>query len=76
MISRETLEAWAGLYDLGYQNLDPFSSEISVAKLKLDRALHEFYDATLPGKSVTFSAFKSEAIRQIKKHLKTLPPTV
>jgi|SRR5271166_409375 len=75
MISKETIEAWAHLYDLGYQNLDPFSPEISVAKLKLDQALHEFYDANPPGKSVTFFAFKSEAIRQIKKRLKTLPPT-
>ncbi len=32
MISKETIEAWAHLYYLGYQNLDPFSPEISVAK--------------------------------------------
>jgi hypothetical protein len=76
MIPKETVEAWAHLYDLGYQNLDPFSPEIRHAKATLNRLLQEFYDANFPGKSVTFFEFKSEAIRQIKKHLKTLPPTV
>jgi hypothetical protein len=70
MIEPEEIAAWAELYDLGYHNLDMNSQEASTARRELYRLFRERYAALVPGRSVSFAHFNSEAIARIKAFLK------
>ncbi len=71
MIAKESLAALAELYDFAHQNLNPNDPGINDARDLLEAELRAQYDLAFPGRSVTYGEFKREAIRQMKRHLKT-----
>lgn len=67
MISRQQLEDWSKLYDLGHRNFSGWNSiDAENARLELDRQLRDAFQAESPnGSRQLFESFLREAKRKI-----------
>ena len=75
MIRTEELEAWAKLYDRGYQSFDVDEGTLA-ARAELDRQLATAYER-LAQRSVSFRDFRREAIKRMRALLRERrPPTI
>ncbi|MBV8212787.1 MAG: hypothetical protein JOZ08_06125 [Verrucomicrobia bacterium] len=76
MISGEEIEAWARLYDRGYNafEVDNITFEL---RAELDRQIESAYKRVVPAGSISFRDFRREAIKQIRAFLakERRPPT-
>jgi hypothetical protein len=68
MISREQLEIWAKLYDLGHQSLEE-NVATRQARAELNMQLEQEYARLIQGGSIPFRDFRREAIRHIRAFL-------
>jgi hypothetical protein len=73
VISSEELEAWARLYDRGYNSFEVDDATLA-ARDELDRQLSAAHERLLPGGSISFRDFKSEAIHKMRALLKSRRP--
>jgi hypothetical protein len=75
MISSEELEAWAKLYDRGYQSFEVDEPTLA-ARAELDRQLAAAYER-LAERRISFRDFRHEAIRKMRALLakERRPPT-
>jgi hypothetical protein len=65
MISSEELEAWARLYDRGYNSFEVDDATLE-ARAELDRALTAAHARLVSGGSISFRDFRREAIKRIR----------
>ena len=76
MISAEELDAWAPLYNRGYNSFE--LDELTLqARADLDRELTTAYERSVSGGSIPFRDFRREAIKLIRARLakERQPPT-
>jgi hypothetical protein len=73
MISSEELEAWARLYDRGYNSFEVDDATLE-ARAELDRQLTAAYEQLVSSRSVSFRDFRREAIKRIRARLKERRP--
>jgi hypothetical protein len=67
LISSEELEAWARLYDRGYNSFEVDDATLE-ARAELGRALGIAYERLVQA-SISFRDFRREAIKQIRAFL-------
>jgi hypothetical protein len=72
IFSREQLEGWSKLYDLGHRHFNGWNSvESENARSELDRQLKEAFDVDSPnGSTALFRAYKRKAKSAILEYLR------